>query len=136
MQILTLNSINSLKENKIKGCKYEGIEDENGCIYQKSESGEEFNIVRWIEHIYTISLQILTYQECENIIKEFLEAKKNRKNISILKKILVLKGYIDMKKVPGEPKFYFELKDIKPNQSIGKPFYEMSIKVKERVELL
>ncbi len=54
LQLNILNSINNLNENKIKGCKYEGIEDEGGAIYQKSESGEEFNILRWIEHIYTI----------------------------------------------------------------------------------
>ena len=76
MQLNILNSINNLNENKIKGCKYEGIEDEDGAIYQKSESGEEFNILRWIEHVYTITLQLLTYKECENIVKDFIEAKK------------------------------------------------------------
>ena len=31
LQLNILNSINNLNENKIKGCKYEGIEDEGGC---------------------------------------------------------------------------------------------------------
>lgn len=136
MQLNVLNSINILNENKIKGCKYESIEDKDGTIYQKSESGEEFNILRWIEHVYTISLQLLTYEECENIVKDFLEAKRNRAIVTISKNLLTKKGYIDMKKISGEPKFYFELKDIKPKQSAGKPHYEMTIKVKERVDLL
>lgn len=136
MQLNVLNSINILNENKIKGCKYESIEDKDGTIYQKSESGEEFNILRWIEHVYTISLQLLTYEECENIVKDFLEAKRNRAIVTISKGLLAKKGYIDMKKISGEPKFYFELKDIKPKQSAGKPYYEMTIKVKERVDLL
>ena len=119
-----------------KGCKYEGIEDEDGAIYQKSESGEEFNILRWIEHVYTITLQLLTYKECENIVKDFIEAKKNRAIVTISKGVLVKKGYIDMKKIPGEPKFYYELKDIKPKQSTGKPYYEMTLKVKERVDFI
>ena len=136
MQLNVLNSINILNENKIKGCKYESIEDKAGTIYQKSESGEEFNILRWIEHVYTISLQLLTYEECENIVKDFLEAKRNRAIVTISKDLLTKKGYIDMKKMPGEPKFYYELKDIKPKQSTGKPYYEMTIKVKERVDLL
>lgn len=136
MQLNILNSINNLNENKIKGCKYEGIEDEGGAIYQKSESGEEFNILRWIEHIYTITLQLLTYKECENIVKDFIEAKKNRAIVTISKGVLVKKGYIDMKKIPGEPKFYYELKDIKPKQSTGKPYYEMTLKVKERVDFV
>lgn len=136
MQLNILNSINNLNENKIKGCKYEGIEDEGGAIYQKSESGEEFNILRWIEHVYTITLQLLTYKECENIVKDFIEAKKNRAIVTISKRVLVKKGYIDMKKIPGEPKFYYELKDIKPKQSTGKPYYEMTLKVKERVDFI
>ena len=136
MQLNILNSINNLNENKIKGCKYEGIEDEGGAIYQKSESGEEFNILRWIEHVYTITLQLLTYKECENIVKDFIEAKKNRAIVTIAKGVLVKKGYIDMKKIPGEPKFYYELKDIKPKQSTGKPYYEMTLKVKERVDFI
>ena len=136
MQLNVLNSINILNENKIKGCKYEGIEDEDGAIYQKSESGEEFNILRWIEHVYTITLQLLTYKECENIVKDFIEAKKNRAIVTISKGVLVKKGYIDMKKIPGEPKFYYELKDIKPKQSTGKPYYEMTLKVKERVDFI
>lgn len=136
MQLNILNSINNLNENKIKGCKYEGIEDEGGAIYQKSESGEEFNILRWIEHVYTITLQLLTYKECENIVKDFIEAKKNRAIVTISKGVLVKKGYIDMKKIPGEPKFYYELKDIKPKQSTGKPYYEMTLKVKERVDFV
>ncbi|MEE0136856.1 hypothetical protein [Fusobacterium ulcerans] len=136
MQLNILNSINNLNENKIKGCKYEGIEDEGGAIYQKSESGEEFNILRWIEHVYTITLQLLTYKECENIVKDFIEAKKNRAIVTISKRVLVKKGYIDMKKIPGEPKFYYELKDIKPKQSTGKPYYEMTLKVKERVDFV
>ncbi len=136
MQLNILNSINNLNENKIKGCKYEGIEDEGGTIYQKSESGEEFNILRWIEHVYTITLQLLTYKECENIVKDFIEAKKNRAIVTISKEVLMKKGYIDMKKIPGEPKFYYELKDIKPKQSTGKPYYEMTLKVKERVDFV
>ena len=136
MQLNILNSINNLNENKIKVCKYEGIEDEDGAIYQKSESGEEFNILRWIEHVYTITLQLLTYKECENIVKDFIEAKKNRAIVTISKGVLVKKGYIDMKKIPGEPKFYYELKDIKPKQSTGKPYYEMTLKVKERVDFI
>ena len=136
MQLNILNSINNLNENKIKGCKYEGIEDEGGAIYQKSESGEEFNILRWIEHVYTITLQLLTYKECENIVKDFIEDKKNMAIVTISKGVLVKKGYIDMKKIPGEPKFYYELKDIKPKQSTGKPYYEMTLKVKERVDFV
>ena len=135
LQLNILNSINNLNENKIKGCKYEGI-DEGGAIYQKSESGEEFNILRWIEHIYTITLQLLTYKECENIVKDFIEAKRNRAIVTISKGVLMKKGYIDMKKIPGEPKFYYELKDIKPKQSTGKPYYEMTVKVKERVDFV
>lgn len=134
MQVQMLTSINILSKHKIKGCKYDGIDDKSGTIYQKSESGEEFNVVRWIEHQYTISLQYLTFEEAENIIKECIEARRNRCLIAISKKILEEKGYIDMKKNKSDPLFSIELKDIKPKQN--KSFYEITLKVKERVDYL
>ena len=48
LQVQTLTSINSLTKYKIKGCKYDGINEKDGTIFQQSESGEEFNIVRWV----------------------------------------------------------------------------------------
>ena len=134
MEIQTLTTINNLIPYKIKGCKYDGLNDKNGTIYQKSESGEEFNIVRWIEHLYTISLQYLSFEEAESIIKQCAEAKRNRKLLTISKNLLQERGYIDMKVQKGEPIFSFELKDIKPKQN--KKFYEITLKVKERVDYL
>lgn len=134
MQVQTLTSINSLTRYKIKGCKYDGINEKDGTIYQQSESGEEFNIVRWVEHQYTISLQYLTFSEAENIIKQCLEAKRNRKLLTISKSILEEKGYVDMKTNKSEPLFRFDIKDIKPKQN--KAYYDITIKVRERVDYL
>lgn len=134
MQVQTLTSINSLTKYKIKGCKYDGINEKDGTIYQQSESGEEFNIVRWVEHQYTISLQYLTFSEAENIIKQCLEAKRNRKLLTISKSILEEKGYVDMKTNKSEPLFRFDIKDIKPKQN--KAYYDITIKVRERVDYL
>ena len=134
MQVQTLTSINSLTRYKIKGCKYDGINEKDGTIYQHSESGEEFNIVRWVEHQYTISLQYLTFSEAENIIKQCLEAKRNRKLLTISKSILEEKGYVDMKTNKSEPLFRFDIKDIKPKQN--KAYYDITIKVRERVDYL
>ena len=134
MQVQTLTSINSLTKYKIKGCKYDGINEKDGTIYQQSESGEEFNIVRWVEHQYTISLQYLTFSEAENIIKQCLEAKRNRKLLTISKNILEEKGYVDMKTNKSEPLFRFDIKDIKPKQN--KAYYDITIKVRERVDYL
>lgn len=134
MQVQTLTSINSLTKYKIKGCKYDGINEKDGTIYQQSESGEEFNIVRWVEHQYTISLQYLTFSEAENIIKQCLEAKRNRKLLTISKSILEEKGYVDMKANKSEPLFRFDIKDIKPKQN--KAYYDITIKVRERVDYL
>lgn len=134
MQVQTLTSINGLTKYKIKGCKYDGINEKDGTIYQQSESGEEFNIVRWVEHQYTISLQYLTFSEAENIIKQCLEAKRNRKLLTISKSILEEKGYVDMKTNKSEPLFRFDIKDIKPKQN--KAYYDITIKVRERVDYL
>lgn len=134
MQVQTLTSINSLTRYKIKGCKYDGINEKDGTIYQQSESGEEFNIVRWVEHLYTISLQYLTFTEAEEIINQCLEAKRNRKLITISKELLEEKGYVDMKTIKSEPLFKIDIKDIKPKQN--KRFYEITMKVKERVDYL
>lgn len=134
MQVQTLTSINSLTKYKIKGCKYDGINEKDGTIYQQSESGEEFNIVRWVEHQYTISLQYLTFSEAENIIKQCLEAKRNRKLLTISKSILEEKGYVDMKTNKSEPLFRFDIKDIKPKQN--KAYYDITMKVRERVDYL
>ena len=134
MQVQTLTSINSLTKYKIKGCKYDGINEKDGTIFQQSESGEEFNIVRWVEHQYTISLQYLTFSEAENIIKQCLEAKRNRKLLTISKSILEEKGYVDMKTNKSEPLFRFDIKDIKPKQN--KAYYDITIKVRERVDYL
>ena len=134
LQVQTLTSINSLTRYKIKGCKYDGINEKDGTIYQQSESGEEFNIVRWIEHLYTISLQYLTFAEAEEIINQCLEAKRNRKLITISKELLEEKGYVDMKTIKSEPLFKIDIKDIKPKQN--KRFYEITMKVKERVDYL
>ena len=134
MQVQTLTSINSLTRYKIKGCKYDGINEKDGTIYQQSESGEEFNIVRWVEHQYTISLQYLTFSEAENIIKQCLEAKRNRKLLTISKSILEEKGYVDMKTNKSELLFRFDIKDIKPKQN--KAYYDITIKVRERVDYL
>ena len=134
MQVQTLTSINSLTKYKIKGCKYEGVNEKDGTIFQQSESGEEFNIVRWVEHQYTISLQYLTFSEAENIIKQCLEAKRNRKLLTISKNILEEKGYVDMKTNKSEPLFRFDIKDIKPKQN--KAYYDITMKVRERVDYL
>ena len=134
MQVQALSIINNLNEYKIKSFKYDGIDDTDGTIYQKSEAGEEFNIVRWVEHNYTLYLQYLTFEEAESIIKQFIDAKMNRKLISISKNIIEIKGYIDLKNTKGEPRFSFEIKDIKPKHN--KKFYELSIKLKERVDYL
>ena len=134
MQVQTLTSINSLTKYKIKGCKYDGINEKDGTIFQQSESGEEFNIVRWVEHQYTISLQYLTFSEAENIIKQCLEAKRNRKLLTISKSILEEKGYVDMKTNKSEPLFRFDIKDIKPKQN--KAYYDITMKVRERVDYL
>lgn len=134
LQVQTLASINGLTKYKIKGCKYDGINEKDGTIYQQSESGEEFNIVRWVEHQYTISLQYLTFSEAENIIKQCLEAKRNRKLLTISKSILEEKGYVDMKTNKSEPLFRFDIKDIKPKQN--KAYYDITMKVRERVDYL
>jgi len=136
MLTTAIQNINILEDYKIKNCKYNGIDDKKGNIYQKSESGEEFNIMRYIEHKFSFTLQYLTYEECSSIIKELLEAKKNRKMITISKNKIIKKGYLDYKKVQGEPSFYFALKEVKPKMMTGKPFYELSITSTERVDVL
>jgi len=136
MLTTVIQSINVLEEYKIKNCKYNGIDDKTGNIYQKSESGEEFNIMRYIEHKFSITLQYLTYEECSSIIKELITTKENRKTITISKNKIIKKGYLDCKKVEGEPSFYFDLKEVKPKMMTGKPFYELSINLDERVDVL
>lgn len=136
MLTTVIQSINALEEYKIKNCKYNGIDDKTGNIYQKSESGEEFNIMRYVEHKFSLALQYLTYEECRSIIKELLEIKKNRKTIIISKNKIIKKGYLDYKKVEGEPSFYFDLKEAKPEIMTGKPFYELTIALTERVDVI
>ncbi|MCF2611645.1 hypothetical protein [Fusobacterium perfoetens] len=127
--------ISKLQDYKIKGIKYNGVDDKNGIICQVAESGEEFNIIRWLIHRFTLSIQYLTYEECENIIKELLELKKNRKLLIINKEMIENKGYIDFKEIKGNPSFSYEIKDISPKPMLGKPFYELSIKLNERIDL-
>lgn len=126
----------TLKDYKIKGIKLDGIDDKDGAIYQTTESGEEFNIIRWLIYKYTLSLQYLTYEECENIIKELIEIKNNRSQVIISKHLISHKGYIDFKSIQGDPLFFFKLEDISPKQSTGKPYYDLTIKLNERVDML
>ncbi|ADO83812.1 hypothetical protein [Ilyobacter polytropus] len=135
MQILT--TINSLEPYKIKGIKYEGYEkDSDGSILNTSESGKEYNIIRWLKHKYALSLQWLTYDEIENIIKQFQTAKKNQEKVTITKSKLTSKGYLDLKTTAGEPVFSFELTDLKPSQKTGTSFYDLTISLIERVDLV
>ena len=52
----------------------------------------------------------------------------------IFKELLEEKGYVDMKTIKSEPLFKIDIKDIKPKQN--KRFYEITMKVKERVDYL
>ncbi|WP_319372171.1 hypothetical protein [uncultured Ilyobacter sp.] len=134
MQILT--TINNLEPYKIKGIKYEGYEkDSDGSILNTSESGKEYNIIRWLKHKYALSLQWLTYDEIESIIKQFQTAKINEEKVTITKSKLTSKGYFDLKTTAGEPVFSFELTDLKPSQKTGTSFYDLSITLIERVDL-
>lgn len=128
--------ISTLKDYQIKGIKYDGVDDKEGAIYQTTESGKEFNIIRWLKYKYTLSLQYLSYQECENIIRELIEIKKERKLLTIPRELLSKKGYIDFKSLPGDPLFSYEIKDISSKQSTGKPYYDLTIKLNERVDML
>lgn len=128
--------IPTLKDYKIKGIKLDGIDDKDGAIYQTTESGEEFNIIRWLIYKYTLSLQYLTYEECENIIRELIKIKQERKLLNIPKELIVKKGYIDFKSMPNDPFFSYKIEDISPKQSTGKPYYDLSIKLNERVDML
>jgi len=135
MQILT--TINALVSYKIKGIKYDGYEDDSdGSILNTSESGKEYNTIRWVKHKYTLSLQHLTYTEIENIIKQFQTAKINNDKVTITKSKLTSKGYIDFKTTSGEPIFSFKLKNLKPTQKTGTNLYNLSIKLIERVDLI
>jgi hypothetical protein len=135
MQILT--TINALDSYKIKGIKYEGYEeDDDGAILNTSESGKEYNIIRWLKHKYTLSLQLLTYTEIESIIKQFQTAKTNENKVTITKSKLTSKGYIDFKTTAGEPNFSFKLSDLKPSQKTGTVYYNLSIALVERVDLV
>ena len=134
MQVLT--AINALDSYKIKGIKYEGYEDDDGSILNTSESGTEYNIIRWLKHKYTLSLQFLTYSEIESIIKQFQTAKINEDKVTITKSKLTSKGYIDFKTTSGEPVFSFELTDLKPLQKTGTTYYSLSIPVVERVDMV
>lgn len=130
-----LDSINNLEESKIKSMIYNGIDDKDGAIYQESESGVAFNIIRWINHKYTLNLQYLTYTEIENIITELMEASFNEEDVTISKALLQKRKYIDMKLVKGEPIFRYKVKDIKPSSESGTDLYKLSIKFTERVDL-
>ncbi|WP_321328459.1 hypothetical protein [uncultured Ilyobacter sp.] len=135
MQILT--NINALDSYKIKGIKYEGyIEDDNGAILNTSESGKEYNIIRWLKHKYILSLQFLTYLEIESIIKQFQTAKINEAKVTITKSKLTSKGYIDFKTTVGEPIFSFALSDLKPSQKTGTEYYSLSVPLIERVDIV
>ncbi|WP_319201952.1 hypothetical protein [uncultured Ilyobacter sp.] len=135
MQILT--TINALDSYKIKGIKYEGYEeDDDGAILNTSESGTEYNIIRWFKHKYTLSLQFLTYTEIESIIKQFQTAKINEDKVTITKSKLIAKGYIDFKTTAGEPIFSFELSDLSPSQKTGTTYYSLSIPLIERVDMI
>lgn len=126
----------NLKAYQIKGIKFDGINDKGGTICQTTEAGEEFNIIRWLIYKYTLSLQYLTFEEAENIIKELIKIKNNRSQIIISKQLIDCKGYIDFKEVKGDPIFSFDLKDISPKQNVGKPYYDLTIKLNERVDIL
>jgi hypothetical protein len=135
MQILT--TINALDSYKIKGIKYEGYEeDDDGAILNTSESGVEYNVIRWLKHRYTLSLQWLTYTEVESIIKQFQTAKTNGNKVTISRTKLSSKGYIDLKNSAGEPIFSFVLKDLKPSQKTGTSFYNLSVRLVERVDIV
>ena len=133
MQILT--TINNLEAYKIKGIKYEGyLEDKDGAILNTSESGTEYNIIRWLKHKFTLSLQWLSYSETESIIKQLQTAKINENKVMISKDKLSSKGYIDFKNSSGEPVFSFDLKNIKPSRTTGTDKYSLSITLIERVD--
>jgi hypothetical protein len=133
MQILS--TINSLDSYKIKGMIYGGYEeDDEGAILNTSESGEEYNIIRWLKHKYTLSLQWLTYSELESIVKQFQTAKIDQNKVTITKSKLTGKGYIDFKNTAGEPIFSFSMTDLKPSFNTGSSFYSLSVTLIERVD--
>lgn len=132
-----LTTINSLEAYQIKGIKYEGyLEDTDGAILNTSESGTEYNVIRWLKHKFTLSLQWLSYSEAESIIKQFQTAKINESLVTISKDKLTSKGYIDFKTTAGEPIFSFDLNDIKPSRTTGTQKYNLSITLIERVDMV
>lgn len=128
-----MNSINNLEEYKVKGMILKGDLEDEGQTYLTSEAGVEFNTVRWENYKHTLTLQNLTYTETETIIKDFRTAKKNEEKITISKTLLSKRKYLDMKDTPGEPVFSFEMKDVKPSSQAGTKFYQLAIKLVERV---
>ena len=131
-----MTTINALDSYKIKGIKYEGYDDDDGAILNTSESGTEYNVIRWLKHKYTLSLQLLTYSEIESIIKQFQTAKINEDKVTITKSKLTSKGYIDFKTTSGEPIFSFELTELNPSQKTGTTYYSLSIPLVERVDMV
>lgn len=129
-----MDIINRLESYKIKIMKYDGIEDDGGLITQRSEAGVEFNIRRWETHVFTLMLQFLEYEEALEIVKLLSENKEQGRFVNISKNTITEKGYLDFKKVPGEPFFFYELKDVKPSHTTGTNNYSINIKLKERVD--
>ena len=131
-----MTTINGLESHKIKGIAYTGEDTKDGGIISNTaEDGTEYNLVRWWTPKYLLTLQWLTYSEAETIIKQLRTAKENNDKITILKSKLSLKGYIDFKSTPGESMFSFKAEDIKPKQMKGKGAYQLTLTLRERVEV-
>ena len=132
-----MTTINSLDAYKIKGIEYTGDDtSDDGLISNVAEDGTEYNLVRWWTTKYSLVLQWLTFSEAEAIVKQLRTAKENNDKITILKSKLSSKGYIDFKATPGEPEFSFKAQDVKPQQMKGKGAYQLTLTLRERIEVV
>lgn len=132
---MNIKSISLLEPHQVQGMKFLGIdESKSGIISNRSESGREFNIIRWTVYKFNLNLHFLTYKQVESIVKELILCKRNNTNLVIKSNSIIERGYIDFKKIKGDGIFCFELKDIKPSIQIGTKFYSLALDLRERVD--
>ncbi len=129
---IAINSINFLSDFKVKGITYKGIKSGNGLISNRSESGRDYNVLRYIDRKFTLELQYLTIEERKEIEGELVEAIKKDANILILTGKIAGKGYIDFAELDDEfVKFHVEYPNLGNNKHKGVDRYKLSINLIE-----
>lgn len=104
----------------------------DGQQYNKTDSGLEFNVIRFEEYLYSVKLQYISQEDLKLLIKEIDMSKRDNKLITIKSSIIEPKGFLNFSDSTS-PEFTVNPETLKPARHTGTKLFSVSFELVERV---